>query len=269
MSEKFITLTTDYGNGSFYTSILKGELYSNIENLHIIDITHDIPLFNRPIAAFTIKNCYKHFPKGTIHIIDVFGEYSNNYTYLLLKYNGYYFLSADNGIFSLVFDNDEKIDDIYKINLTQDQIDSNFKTKDILLKIAIKIANNKNIKNDVTKVEEFTTAFNYINPPIINNNRTLIGSVIYVDNYENAIINITKEEFFEFTKDRKFVITWGSTTSTSKVSIHYFDEENMQSDIKILFGTTHNFMEISLASTGAASLLGLKLNTQILVNLID
>ncbi|MGI6719228.1 MAG: SAM hydrolase/SAM-dependent halogenase family protein [Bacteroidales bacterium] len=268
MKGKFITLTTDYGNSSFYIGILKGVLYSNIENVEIIDITHDIPLYNIYIAAFIFKNSYEYFPKGTIHILDVYGEHSVNNNYLLLKHKGYYFLCADNGLASLIFD--DGIDEIYKINTTQEQIDSNFKTKDILLKIAIKIANNQNIDKNVTKIKEFTIALNKINPPTINDNKSLVGSVVYIDNNYNAIINITKEKFLEFTKNKNFNISFNSISSTTKISKNYIDNEaNQYADIKILFGSTHNLMEIAIPNTNAAPLLGLKIGSTILINLLD
>ena len=41
-----ITLTTDYGNKDYSVSSLKAKLISNIDNIKIVDISHDISPFN-------------------------------------------------------------------------------------------------------------------------------------------------------------------------------------------------------------------------------
>ena len=66
-----ISLTSDYGLKDFTKGFLKGMLYSELTNPTIIDITHQISPYNILEASYIIKNCYKSFPRGSIHIIDV------------------------------------------------------------------------------------------------------------------------------------------------------------------------------------------------------
>ena len=71
-----ITLTTDLGTKDSYLASVKGSIYSQLDDAKIIDITNDITAFNIPQAAFVLRNCYKDFPVGSIHIISVDDELS-------------------------------------------------------------------------------------------------------------------------------------------------------------------------------------------------
>jgi S-adenosylmethionine hydrolase len=66
-----ITLTTDLGNTDHYVSAVKANILRQLESVNIIDISHNIPTFNVLHAAFVLKNVYKDFPPGSIHIIGV------------------------------------------------------------------------------------------------------------------------------------------------------------------------------------------------------
>ena len=97
-----ITLTTDLGTKDSYLASVKGSIYSQLDDAKIIDITNDITAFNIPQAAFVLRNCYKDFPVGSIHIISVDDELSIENEHLAVKANGHYFIGTDNGLFSLL-----------------------------------------------------------------------------------------------------------------------------------------------------------------------
>src|SRR3989338_5913938 len=99
-----ITLTTDLGSSDFYVGALKGAILSQLADVTLVDITHNIPLYNFSKAAFIVRNCYKDFPQGTIHIIGVNPEIDAETAHVAIFYNGHYFIGADNGMFSLIFE---------------------------------------------------------------------------------------------------------------------------------------------------------------------
>ena len=51
-----ITLTTDLGLKDYYVAAIKGSILMEINEIHIIDISHDIEKFNIAQAAFMLKN---------------------------------------------------------------------------------------------------------------------------------------------------------------------------------------------------------------------
>ena len=94
-----ITLTTDLGLKDYYVGSIKGAILKDIPSAHIIDISHDIPSFDISVASFCLKNVYKDFPDGSIHIIGVAPSADENTLHLVIEKDGHFFIGADNGIF--------------------------------------------------------------------------------------------------------------------------------------------------------------------------
>mgnify|MGYP002036800670 CR=1 FL=1 len=69
-----LTLTTDSGEKDHYVASLKGFLLSNVNNISIVDISHQISPFNVSEAARQVRNCIGSFPSGTIHVVGVDDE---------------------------------------------------------------------------------------------------------------------------------------------------------------------------------------------------
>ena len=111
-----ITLTTDYGNKDYSVSSLKAKLISNIDNVRIVDISHDISPFNLSEAGYVLEGAFRDFPKGTIHILSVDSELTPENKHIAILYEGNFFIGANNGVFSLIF-KDKKPNQIVEINL--------------------------------------------------------------------------------------------------------------------------------------------------------
>ena len=93
-----ITLTTDFGTKDHFVGAVKGAIYSELPNAKIVDITHQISPFNITETAYILKNSYKSFPDGTIHIIGVDSELSSTNKHIALALDNHYFVCPDNGL---------------------------------------------------------------------------------------------------------------------------------------------------------------------------
>ena len=199
----FITLTTDFGFKDFSVAITKANIYSNISNAIIVDISHQISPFNNTQAAYILKNSYKSFPKGTIHIIGIESELTPENSHLAMYFDEHYFIGANNGIFSLITE-DLIPDKIVEINIHQNII-SNFPVLDVFVKVAKHLSSKGSldvIGKEIKKIKQLTEI-----KPVINQKKDqILGSVIYIDNYGNVISNITKKIFNEIGKSRSFTI---------------------------------------------------------------
>ena len=80
-----ITLTTDLGHRDFYQAALKGAILSEHPEARIVDISHQISSYNIPQAAFILKNSFKFFPQGTIHVIGIDPDYEQKPNYLTVE----------------------------------------------------------------------------------------------------------------------------------------------------------------------------------------
>ena len=63
-----VTLTSDFGWNDYYVALIKGAILCENQDINIIDISHNINNYDIVQGAFILKNSYKSFPKGTIHI---------------------------------------------------------------------------------------------------------------------------------------------------------------------------------------------------------
>lgn len=133
-----ITLTTDLGHRDFYQAALKGSLLSLDPSVTIVDITHEIPSFDIQQAAFVLKNAYKYFPKDTVHLIGIDSVYNKDTRYLAVRHHDYYFIGTDNGLFSLLFE--EEPEEVVELNLIQDLKFLHFPLTDIFAKAASYLA---------------------------------------------------------------------------------------------------------------------------------
>ena len=132
-----ITLTSDWGHSDYYAAAVKGVILSQLPNATIVDITHEITPFNTIDAGFVVKNCFRNFPAGTIHIIAVDTIESDEIPHVVVKAEGQYFIAADNGVFRQIFD---EYEDAVEINVMQDSDSFNFPARDRFAKVAVMIA---------------------------------------------------------------------------------------------------------------------------------
>ena len=214
-----ITLTTDYGNKDYSVSSLKAKLISNIDNIRIVDISHDISPFNLSEAGYVLEGAFRDFPKGTIHILSVDSELTPENRHIAIMYEGSFFIGADNGVFSLIF-RDKKPDQIVEINI-HSNYNNNISADELFVKVAshIKRAGPLNVVGtEIKKIKEITNLRPVINKEI----NQILGSVIYIDNYGNVVTNITEKLFKEISKTRPFIIN-ARNVKFSKIYKNYSD----------------------------------------------
>lgn len=249
-----ITLTSDWGLSDYYVAAVKGKIYSAMPDATIVDITHSVEPWDVTSAAFILKNCYKSFPEGTIHIIAIETEESVQNPHVALKANGHYFIGTDNDIFSLILG-----DDPYEaviIEVTQDTDFFTFTTRDRFVKVAAMIANGISFSKIGTPYPNIKKRFTF--QPAIDG-CCIQGMVMYVDSYENIITNISKDLFDSVRNGRSYEIRFGRYT-INKICKSYNDVEIP--NYLALFGT-HGYLEIAINHGHAASLLGLAKNTPV------
>lgn len=257
-----ITLTTDWGLLDHYVGAVKGSIISKLPDARIVDITHEIPPFDLKKAAFILRNAYRHFPEKTIHIIGVNTEESETVPHIVVQHNKHFFIGADNGIFTLLFNEIPQM--IYELRIPQDSGFFTFSTRDRFVKTAVHLA----LGNDIDELGVPRTELNtFINmQPQINGNQ-LQARVMYVDNYENLFLNVTANEFRQIGLDRRFsLFIKGKPEKINMVHDAY--GEVAEGEIVVLYSTT-GFVEVAVNKGNAASLLGYKPDQVVIIEFHD
>lgn len=255
-----ITLVSDWNKNDYYTGALKGKILSACGDVQIIDINHQVPTFNISNAAFTIRNTFHHFPKGSIHLVFVNSAENKPYANILLKADGHYFVGKDNGLFSLIqFENIEEI-----IELHSNSTLKSFEELDVFSEIAVKLCQNSlpaDLGKPVSTLNERMPLRATIETYGID------GHVVYIDSYKNAITNISKELFERIGKGRPFTIYIQS--------YHYKVEELSENytavregELVALFNSI-SLLEIAINQGKAADLLNLRSGSSIRIKFKD
>ena len=216
---RIITLTTDLGLKDHYLALVKAEIYKQLEEINIVDISHQISKFDIQEAAYIFKNCYKNFPNKTIHIIGVNEEITNEHQHIAIEIDNQYIIGPDNGIFSLIF-NEMKPDKIVRLNISQESNDFTFAIKDVFVKAACHIARNGTL-----------------------------------DSYGNATTNIDKATFKKIGLNRDFAILYGRENERLvKISQKYKDVPEGE---RLAIFSSNNLLEICINQGKANEVLGL------------
>jgi hypothetical protein len=255
-----ITLTTDRKANDFFLARVKGQLLRDCPDVSVVDISHDIEPFNIAEAAFKIKYSSPHFPDKTIHLIGVDSEKHENQNHLAAEYRNQYFIAADNGIFSLIFDE-------MPAKLIIPEFNESESVKPALLcfvEIAQKIVSGMSFDKIGKSVSEFKRK---ITAEPVCEADLILGKVIYIDSYKNVISNISHSVFEQIGRGRRFKIFIGSNRNTiSRISRLYADSEH--GELAALFNSL-GFLEIAVVRGKVAELLNFTTQTQIRINFYD
>ena len=256
-----ITLTTDWNRSDYYVGAVKGRLLSLLPKATVIDISHQIQSYNFAQAAFVVKACFEYYPEGTIHIIDVASDGSEKTPHSVIKAKGQYFIGADNGMFSLLFDGG--IEEAINVKI-KDELLTSFQGLSIFVPVAVALAKGTQMKNIGEAKNTFARAVPIL--PIVEQNY-ISGHILYVDSYFNAISNITKEQFEETRAGRNFLIhVQSKQNEISHISRNYNSDAN--GDLIALFNSM-GLLEISIIKGYAAELLNLDPSSTLRITFID
>ena len=253
-----ITLTTDWGWADYYVAAVKGAILSMCPDAAIVDISHDVAHHNWSSAAFVLRNAYHNFPKGTVHIVAVDSEESLDRPHVVVGCDGHYFIGADNGLFSLVI-GDKPYEAVY-IDLPQDTEYFTFPTRDRFAKTAAAIARGVKM-SDIGKPYEIQRMVE--SQPAVKAD-SIQGLVVYIDDFGNAITNISADLFKQVGAGRKFKMFLRSEKyAIDKISDTYHAVPI--SEMVAIFGS-HGFVEIASNMGNLSELLGIARNAQVFVN---
>lgn len=273
----FITLTTDFGTKDHFVGAVKGAIYSELANAKIVDISHQISPFNITETAYILKNSYKSFPEGTIHIVGVDSEISKENKHIALELDKHFFVCPDNGLISMIAAEIQPTK-IVEINI-HDHIESSFPVLDVFVKVACFIARGGSLTVIGKEINDFKKLIE-IKPKVNEMQTQIFGGVIYIDNYGNVVTNISKKMFQEVGKGRTFKMTAGKNTFKS-IFFKYNEIENQNNFTKHSDGSklaifnAAGYIEIAIYKSnlqtvgGASSLLGLEYRDTVIIEFTD
>ncbi|MDR2914860.1 MAG: SAM-dependent chlorinase/fluorinase [Tannerella sp.] len=256
---KLLTLISDWKLRDPYIGMVKGELCKAFPDAHIIDITHAVEPGNVPQTAFLLRNAFTSFPERTLHLILTGTTGSCNANPVLMPYRNHYFMGADNGIFSLITEN-EPIERAWICPTPSSEISIPHR----MIQMARWLYDQKLDG----KAEEYTT-FNKKTAPYPDYNfiaNSLKGQIVYIDSNCNAVTNISSSLFREYVGNKKFSATLGSR---KQLKVHKFYERYQPNEFDIYLTVNRlEFIEITINGGALAVLASLQVGDAVEINIL-
>ncbi|WP_162417908.1 SAM hydrolase/SAM-dependent halogenase family protein [Cyclobacterium roseum] len=250
-----VTFISDFGNADYYVPVVKAKMLSINPQLSIVDISHDIALYDIAHAAFVLRASYNEFPKGTVHLVALNSTSDITDGYIGIKLNEHIFVGPNNGVLSMLADHDPgivvKFSDIHIRN-------SSFPAKDILAPIAAKVASGAAIHDFGGPLQNIKKM---MSRQFKASKKQIVGYVLRVDHYGNLITNIPKDVFDKLNPG-KFEIAFGRETLET-IQQNYDEVE--PGDCWAFFNSL-GLLEIGINHGHGADLLGLKYDSAIYIN---
>lgn len=245
-----ITLTSDIGHQDFLVGAVKGRLLQANPGIQLVDIAHNLSPFNYPQAAYVCRNAIRNFPEGTMHLImvNLFDEKTGHM--LLAEHNGQIIACADNGLITMILE--ELPQQVVALPLPTGEQKNTLNCIGVFAKAFNQLKQGKSIED----VGDSSVSINVKNPlrPALGTDY-IEGQIIFIDNFENVIVNIHKDEFEAHRRNRSFKIIFKRDEVIDRISENYADVSEGE---KLAIFNSAGYLEIAINKGNAAGLLGLQ-----------
>jgi len=245
-----LTLTSDIGNRDYLVAAVKAQLYSINADFRIIDISHQVPPFNYPQTAYLCRSAIHFFPTYSYHIILVNLFEKKPEQLLLAFHKNQYYLCADNGLLPMILE--EKPELVMGISVPYTSEPVTTRLTQLMGETVNKLVNGAPIQS-IGVADINYEAKNPLKPFPIENG--IEGHIIFIDNFENVVINITREYFEEQRRGRNFKIVFKRNEQIEKISNSYADVDEGH---KLALFNSAGYLELAINKGNAAGLFGLK-----------
>ena len=243
-----VTLSTDIGQQDYIVGAFKGQLLSKKQDLIIVDICHYLSQSNFPEAAYICGNAFKHFPPQTIHIVIVNFFEKNVEDLLIAEFNNQIIICADNGILTMITDAEPVV--VYK--LSYNCLNTFLQITQQISEVVAAIANG----NKISDIGIITNLFVVKNPLRITVAENFIkGHIIFIDNFENVVINISKQVFETHRKGRKFIVIFKRNEKVEGLSNGYL---SVKDGDNLAWFNSAGYLELAVNKGNMAGLFGLQ-----------
>ncbi len=194
MKRPVITLLSDFGIADHYVAAMKGVILGICPQAELVDISHEIPAFSIPEAAYTLAQAWQCFPKGTVHLAVVDPGVGSSRRAIVGEVDGHRFVAPDNGLLSMIPGfRSARIRQITASRYFRQPVSNTFHGRDIFAPVAAHIAKGLPLARTGNLIGDPVIA-DFAEPTRLGLARWL-GTVLKVDRFGNVVTNFGWEEF--------------------------------------------------------------------------
>jgi S-adenosylmethionine hydrolase len=244
---------------------MKGVILKQNPNAQIVDISNSVHSFDILDGAMTIAQAYKYFPVDTIHVVVVDPGVGTNRRPILCVGEKHIFLAPDNGVLSLVFEQQERLSvrHITAEHYFLSPVSQTFHGRDIFAACAGWLSKGVEPMKFGEEVTDFVR-FAAPKPKPMNAN-ALKGVIIKVDKFGNLITNFTEKEAPQFYNGQAqgFKIVVGNKEVITHRTAY---AQGMHNEVFAIVGSM-GFVELATNRGSAAALTGANRGSEVAIQL--
>jgi S-adenosylmethionine hydrolase len=247
-----VTLSTDIGQGDYVVGAIKGQLLQAVPSACIVDISHQLIANNYLHAAYVCANAFTFYPAKTFHII-IINLFDKQPSHILVApHKDQFIICPDNGILTMIAG--EKPQEIFSVDIKKQShagVLNYTATVAGTLKSLEAGTSIKEIAKPVNDIEEKYPFRSTVGPDWID------SQIIFIDQFENVVINLTKKEFEENCKGRKFkiVLPVRNDGGIENISENYASVEQGE---RLAWFNSAGYLELAINKGNLAGLFGLR-----------
>ncbi|OGG54118.1 MAG: hypothetical protein A3F84_09970 [Candidatus Handelsmanbacteria bacterium RIFCSPLOWO2_12_FULL_64_10] len=255
-----ITLTTDFGTRDAYVASMKGVLLTLCPSAALVDITHEVPPQDIQAGAYVLSQACRWFPPGAIHLAVVDPGVGGVRRAIAIRTERYTFIGPDNGLFSRACARERVLEVVQITNrrYALPEISRTFHGRDIFAPAAGHLAQGVPLSALGPPAPDWAQLPD-LRPTISGN--VMIGGVIHIDRFGNAVTNVTEPDFRTFVGSGHFEITVHSLALTA-LSDSY---DAVPPDAPLAIFGSGGELEISVNGGGAGSAFGIQRGDEVRV----
>ncbi len=256
-----ITLTSDFGTKDTYVGVMKGVILSISPSSNVIDLTHEIPAQNVAVGAWQISKAYSYFPSETIHLVVVDPGVGSDRRAVISLINNHTFVCPDNGLLSIISKESPMGNSVAIENDSYflPHISNTFHGRDIFAPVAAYLAKGIPMSEFGPSVDNLHKInFSHIN----SDNSQIEGQIIWIDNFGNAVTNISQQSINQILPNLELQISFANQKIFGLCSA--YNQAKIGEAIAIIGSSEH--LEISVNQGSAQQLYGLSIGDFVSVN---
>jgi S-adenosylmethionine hydrolase len=180
-----IILFTDFGMHDSYVGQLKAKLAELAPSIQVIDLLHEVPVFNAHAGAHLLAAFASGLPSGSVFVTVVDPGVGTPRDAVVMQADGRWFVGPDNGLLSVIQARHPDAR-IWRITWRPDQLSPSFHGRDLFAPIAAEIARGEFPANKLAPINKLQVEFDSGD----------LQRVIYIDHFGNAwtgVRNVLKD----------------------------------------------------------------------------
>lgn len=254
-----VTLTTDFGTRDPYVAQLKGVLLAGCEDVRIHDLTHEIAPQDVLEGALFLAAAAPTFPPGTVHLAVIDPGVGTDRRAIAASVGGQHVVCPDNGLLTLLARRApiEEVRSIERASLRREPVSPTFHGRDLFAPAAAFLA--------------CGGALEGLGPPVADpvelplprphhEGGRLLGEVLHVDRFGNAITNLGRSDIEAITGGRTASIEAGGR----QLPLARTYGDVAEGEALALIGSA-DLIEIAVRNGSAAATFGLVRGSEVVV----